>query len=500
MLAPMTTAPAGTAPPGKPIRVGIVGGLGELAGADVLGKFVGAAVAAGRQAAVVFEQQPRPEVARTTADGVRARKFYVFEQLKAFGARRLDLALVPCFISHTFLDELRPELELPVIDLIDAVVTHLARRLPRGGAVGLLASEPVRADGRLARRLVEAGLRVVHPSDMAQASFLAAIYGPEGIRAGGRPAGDPFGEAFDDLVARGAQAILPAITEAPVALRTSVWAGVPVVDVNQVYAQYALDCAAGELRRPFKIGIVGGVGPAATVDFMDKILKHTAARRDQDHVRMVVEHNPQIPDRTGHLIGGGADPTIALYAACKRLEADDADLIAIPCNTAHAFVARVQPHLGIPIVNMLDETARHLAQMRPGHLRIGLLATTGTVATRVYHDALEAVGLAVVVPDAAHQELVMQAIYGEDGIKAGRTDGACAERVRRVLRHLVALGAGAVVLGCTELPLVFAGGGAVQLDVDGVPVIDPTAVLARACVRHAGGVPAQAADAGSTKA
>jgi aspartate racemase len=487
----MTTAPVGAATPGKPIRVGIVGGLGELAGADVLGKFVRAAVAAGRQAAVVFEQQARPEVSLITPDGVRARKFYVFEQLKAFGVRRLELALVPCFISHTFLDELRPELELPVVDLLDAVVAHLVRRFPRGGTVGLLASEPVRADGGLERRLAEAGLRVLHPSPAALTSFLTAIYGPGGIRAGGVPTEDAFAHAFTDLTTRGADAILPAITEAPVAVRASAWAGVPIVDVNQVYAQHALDCAAGVLRRPFKIGIVGGVGPAATVDFMDKILKHTAARRDQDHVRMVVEHNPQIPDRTGHLVDGGADPTIALYAACKRLEADDADLIAIPCNTAHAFVARVQPHLGIPIVNMLDETARHLAAMHSKPSRVGLLATTGTVSTRVYHDALEAAGLVAVVPDAAHQELVMQAIYGEDGIKAGRTTGACAERVQQALRHLVAQGAEAVVLGCTELPLVFTGGGAVEFAVDGVPVIDPTAVLARACVRHAGVAPAQ---------
>ena len=123
---------------------------------------------------------------------------------------------------------------------------------------------------------------------------------------------------------------------------------------------------ARQQARPFKIGVVGGVGPAATADFMQKIVRNTTAARDQDHIKIVVEQNPQIPDRTANLIGDGPDPTVALYATCKKLEAGDADLIAIPCNTAHAFVERIQPYLSIPIVNMLHETVQHLAQHAPG--------------------------------------------------------------------------------------------------------------------------------------
>ena len=121
---------------------------------------------------------------------------------------------------------------------------------------------------------------------------------------------------------------------------------------------------------------------------MDKIVRNTPAGRDQEHIKLVVEQNPQIPDRTKNLIGDGIDPTIALYSTCKRLEADEADIIAIPCNTAHAFVERIQPYLSIPIVNMLFETAECIRREHRSCKRIGLLATSGTIGSRVYHDAI----------------------------------------------------------------------------------------------------------------
>src|SRR5205823_9095418 len=103
----------------------------------------------------------------------------------------------------------------------------------------------------------------------------------------------------------------------------------------------------------------------ATADFMTKIVRNTRADRDQEHLKLVVEQNPQIPDRTENLIGSGADPTISLYSTCKKLEAADADIIAIPCNTAHAFVERIQPYLNIPVVNMLTATVEHIQANLP---------------------------------------------------------------------------------------------------------------------------------------
>ena len=125
------------------------------------------------------------------------------------------------------------------------------------------------------------------------------------------------------------------------------------------------------------LGVVGGVGPSATVDFLDKIIRNTPASRDQDHIRMIVDHDPTIPDRTAYLLGEGPDPTASLEAACKRLEAYGAGLIAIPCNTAHAFIEPIQRDLSIPIINMLLETAQYIEDHHNGLKTIGLLVILG---------------------------------------------------------------------------------------------------------------------------
>ena len=227
------------------------------------------------------------------------------------------------------------------------------------------------------------------------------------------------------------------------------------------------------------LGVVGGVGPSATVDFMDKLIRHTPASRDQDHIRMIVDHDPTIPDRTAYLLGEGPDPTASILAACKRLEAYGADLIAIPCNTAHAFVESIQRDLTIPIINMLLETAQYIEDHHGGVKTIGLLATNGTLKSCIYHDLIEQTGRKVVVPDEAHQGLVMNAIYA---VKAGNTEGTSLEEFRLALAHIINAGAGLVILGCTELPLLSAR---IDMNSEGnesIPVLDPGDILARKCV------------------
>lgn len=242
-------------------------------------------------------------------------------------------------------------------------------------------------------------------------------------------------------------------------------------------------------RQTFKLGIVGGIGPAATVDFMSKIIRNTNARRDQDHLRLVVEHDPNIPDRTAYLLGGGEDPTDALYDACRRLEANDATVIALPCNTAHAYIARIQPRLSIPIVNMLSETAAHIERnwCRLGRPTVGLLATSGTIASAVYHNAVAERSLELIVPDAEHQQYVMSAIYGERGVKAGYVEGECKTALLRAIWHLARRGATVIILGCTELPLILEKNPAFRIDEHTVALLDPTDILARRCVEMAGG-------------
>jgi aspartate racemase len=224
------------------------------------------------------------------------------------------------------------------------------------------------------------------------------------------------------------------------------------------------------------LGVVGGVGPSATVDFMDKIIRHTPASRDQDHIRMIVDHDPTIPDRTAYLLGEGADPTASILAACKRLEAYGADLIAIPCNTAHVFIESIQPALTIPIINMLLETAQYVEDQHSGVKTIGLLATNGTLKSRIYHDLIEQTGREVVIPDDVHQGLVMNAIYA---VKAGDTEGTNLEEFQAALTHLINAGAELVILGCTELPLLSAR---IDMSSESIPMLDPGEILARKCV------------------
>jgi len=466
--------------------LGVVGGLGALAGADLFTKLIRATLAAGPRD-VAFEQHPfdEPLEAGGAASAQHARKLYVFETLRAFERRGIEAALLPCFISHTFLDEITPEVRIAVLDMMAALRDHLARRHPERRRIGVLTSDYVRGRGLFERYFDAAAL--VYPSAAAQARLMQAVYGECGIKSGRL---DPaavtlLDEAIRDLGAQGAELIVPGFTEIPVALDALTERTLPVVDCNQVYAQYAVDGRPGAAPRPFKIGVIGGVGPAATVDFMDKVVRATRAHRDQDHVKMVVEHNPQIPDRTEHLVADGPDPTVALYAAAKKLEAADADLIAIPCNTAHAFVARIQPYLGIPIVNMLHEAVRHIRQRYGGNCTAGLLATDGTVASRVYHDAADAAGMTLIAPDAGHQARVMDAIYGERGVKAGFTDGPCRESLRSAIAHLADRGATVMILGCTELPLILPGTASLTVGAHAVAVIDPTEILARTCVAQA---------------
>jgi aspartate racemase len=470
-----------------PRALGVVGGLGAIAGADLFVKLIRASLAAAPRD-IVFEQHPF-EGARGAgaADAPQhARKLYVFQMLRAFEQRGIGAALLPCFISHTFLDELLPSTRVAVVDMMAALRAHLARRHPRARRAGVLTSDYVRAR-RLFERSLPAPLEILHPRPPAQAALMRAIYGEGGLQSGRLEAAaiGLLDEALRDLAAQGAEVVLPGFTELPVALDALTERSVPVVDCNLVYAQHALADDAQGRSRPFKVGVIGGVGPAATVDFMDKIVRNTPARRDQDHVRMVVEHDPRIPDRTEHLVGDGPDPTVALYAAAKRLESAGADLIAIPCNTAHAFVERIQPYLAIPIVNMLHETVRHAATRHGTAAPVGLLATDGTLASRVYHDAAAAAGLRLLVPDAAHQAKVMEAIYGPAGVKAGQTTGACRESLMAAIAHLAERGAAAIILGCTELPLIQPADDALAAGGRRVAVLDPTDLLARACVAEA---------------
>ncbi len=226
------------------------------------------------------------------------------------------------------------------------------------------------------------------------------------------------------------------------------------------------------------IGIIGGMGPAATADLYSRIIAATDAASDGEHLHVIIDGNIHIPDRTAAILGGGKDPTEELVKSAVRLENAGAELLVMSCNTAHYFYDRILPHVSVPFLHMPRETAKEAR--RRGMKKIALLATDGTCRAGVYQKAFEteAPEVELLLPEESGQRLIMELIY--DNVKAGRWD-LPRERVETVLRSLAERGAEAFILGCTELPLAFRHYGFP------VPVIDPTEVLARAAVTAAGG-------------
>lgn len=230
------------------------------------------------------------------------------------------------------------------------------------------------------------------------------------------------------------------------------------------------------MQRPI-VGILGGMGPAATADLYGKIIAATPAERDQDHLHVVIWADPTVPDRSTALLHGGEDPTPWLVRGARQLEAMGAAFIAVPCNTAHAFFPAIERAVSIPLVHMMEETATAVEIAAPSVTRVGLLATSGTVASGLYQQAFAKHHIEVVAPDDDLQERsVMAAIHR---VKNGKTGPETTELLAETAAYLVDHGAQALIAGCTELPLVFRDGDAA------VPVVDPTRVLAEAIVRRA---------------
>jgi aspartate racemase len=229
------------------------------------------------------------------------------------------------------------------------------------------------------------------------------------------------------------------------------------------------------------VGILGGMGPEATVRFFELLVRNTAAARDQDHVPVVVCSLPQIPDRTAAIVAGGDSPLPHLIRAAESLRAAGADFGVMPCISAHYFLPELERWVALPFLSLLAETAAWLRKVRPGIRTLGLLATTGTLRAKTVQAAFGPLGFEILLPSAPGQKIVMEAVYGAGGVKAGSATGAPREAIRREAERLARRGAGAVLAGCTEVSLVL------RPDDLSVPLVDPLVVGARACVRRAGG-------------
>lgn len=226
------------------------------------------------------------------------------------------------------------------------------------------------------------------------------------------------------------------------------------------------------------VGVIGGVGPMATVYYMQRVIEMTKAGCDQEHINMLVFNDCDIPDRTAFITEKSPDnPLPVMVEDAKRLEAAGCAFVVIPCNTAHYFYDELERAVEIPVVNIVEETIRY-AKARVQDLScVGIMATTGTIVTGTYQKYAERAGLSFAVPDEDEQDLLMQIIY--DGVKAGKPVPRA--DFDRVANHLRAKGAQCLILGCTELSVLKR-----DLPINDPDVLDSIDVLASETVRRSG--------------
>lgn len=228
---------------------------------------------------------------------------------------------------------------------------------------------------------------------------------------------------------------------------------------------------------PRTVGILGGMGPAATADFYARLVRATPAGRDQDHLPVVVWGDPTVPDRVAALAGTGPSPVPWLVRGMQGLAAAGAQVLAVPCNTAHPFLAEALEQAGtdLELVDMVERTAARAAQDHPG-ARVGLMATLGTVRHGMYEVAGASAGLDVQRPTEQCQDTVLEVIRG---VKQGRALAELRAPYLRAVEGLAEQGCAAVLVACTELSVVAAETEAA------LPAIDASEVLARETVAAA---------------
>lgn len=224
------------------------------------------------------------------------------------------------------------------------------------------------------------------------------------------------------------------------------------------------------------IGILGGMGPEATADLFYRIIRATPVEKDQDHIETIIYSNSKVPDRTPAILGEGPSPVAEMVKVARKLEEAGADFLIIPCNTAHYFIDEVREAVGIPILHMIELTAKKIGNDFSQVKRAGLIATIGTIKSRIYSQSFDEVQVDILIPPNGLQLETMKAIYQH--IKTGDLEGG-KEILLRVADSIIQEGAQIIICGCTEVSLVLKNG-----DLP-MPVVDPLQILAETAVKFA---------------
>lgn len=224
------------------------------------------------------------------------------------------------------------------------------------------------------------------------------------------------------------------------------------------------------------VGVMGGMGPAATVDFLARLLAAATARREQDLIRVITDNDPTVPDRNAALAGKGPSAGPSLAAMARGLHAAGAELLAMPCNAAHAYEADIRAATPLPFISIIEATVAAARRAVPGLKTIGVIAAGATMDARLYPAAFRAFDVQVRANDGPLRERFMAVLYR---IKSGDMGPASKTEMRAIAEALIAEGAQAIIAGCTEVPLVLE-----QRDID-VPLINSTDCLVEATLSAA---------------
>ncbi|MFI3213046.1 MAG: amino acid racemase [Eubacteriales bacterium] len=224
-----------------------------------------------------------------------------------------------------------------------------------------------------------------------------------------------------------------------------------------------------------RLGVIGGLGPMATALYMKMIIEMTEAENDQEHIEMIIYNCPQIPDRTGYILGESQlNPVSKMLEIGQKLVKDGAELITFPCVTANYFYKELSEGIDVPMINMIEKVCDYLIEQNIQN--VGLMATSGTITSGLFQDLFSKAGLKLIVPNEENQRNIMHVIY--ENVKANKP--AEIQRFDKVARELRSNGAEIIILGCTELSVVKE-----NCDI-GTGYLDIMRLLARCTVQYCG--------------
>ena len=231
------------------------------------------------------------------------------------------------------------------------------------------------------------------------------------------------------------------------------------------------------------IGILGGMGPEATLNCYSRIISNTPAKSDQEHLRVIIDSNPKVPDRTAAIIAEGESPVPILVAGCRSLQQAGAEFIIIPCVSAHFFLDEIQHQVELPILSIFDVVTEAVINDHPQIKTVGLMGTHGTIDGGLFQKRLAADGIETIVADESHQSRVMEAIYDIKNSRPARSRRRITADLIAAADSLISKGVQGIIAGCTEIPLLL------KQEHLSVPYFDALTILARAAIFKAGLTP-----------